>query len=697
TKGRPFDGDSVVDSLHKIIHAPAPPIRDLNPDAPHELQRIVRRCLAKDPEERYQTIKDVAIELKELRREMATDAELHYSASPTSESLPDKTNSLASSTTEQAAGDIHSTSSAEYIAGSIQKHKTGAIIALALFAIALAGIGYGVYRLTAKEDKPELSFQWAKFTRLTTTGKASGVAISPDSKYIVHIQDDGGQQSLWTRQVATQSNVQIVAPATAGYYGLTFSPDGDYIYYTVYSQELKQQVLFRVPTLGGTPKKLLENMEPFPIALSRDGKQFAFIRVAQGKESALMIANADGTQERKLVTVKNPPETLRSPAWSPDGKRIAYVVSNSNSNDDSIFEAQVADGSTKPLTAQRWFRITGLAWMSDGNNLLMRATAGQQFVYQIWQFSYPEGEARRLTNDLDDYREMSLAADSNTLAVVKSEAEASIWIAPMGDASRARPVTSGSGKADGGPAWTPDGRIVYGSNAGGEQNIWMTGADGGNPKQLTSNARINQGPTVSPDGRSIVFMSDRSGTPHLWRMNIDGSDQRQLTNGRSGEQNPQFSPDGRWLVYRTALGKPTVWKIPADGGEPVQLTDKFSRSPTVSPDGKLVAYFYSDENTSYRIAVAPLEGSEPLKTFAVPANLSTQLRWTPDGRALAYIDTKNGVSNIFAQPLDGGKPVQLTDFKADRIVSFAYSRDGKQLALSRGTQKSDVVLFSNFK
>ncbi|MDQ3648982.1 MAG: protein kinase [Acidobacteriota bacterium] len=698
TRQRPFDGDSVVDSLHKIIHAPAPPIRDLNPDAPHELQRIVRRCLAKDAEERYQTIKDVAIELKELRREMTTEAELHYSTSPTSENLPDKTNSLASSTTEQAAGDIHSTSSAEYIAGNIQKHKAGALVALALFVIALAGIGYGVYRLTAKEDKPEISLQAAKITRLTTTGKASGVAISPDGKYVVHVQNDGGQQTLWIRQVATQSNVPIVAPTAVGYYGMTFSPDGDYIYYIVYSQDFPQHALFHVPTLGGTPKKLLENMEPFPIALSRDGKQFAFIRVAQGKESALMIANADGTQERKLVAVNNPPEAIVAPAWSPDGKTIAYAVLNFDSNDSTIFEAQVADGSTKSLTAQRWLRITGLAWMSDGNNLLMRATAGQQFVYQIWHFSYPKGEARRLTNDLNDYRlSMSLTAASDTLAVVQSETESSIWIAPMGNASRARPVTSGSGKADRGSAWTPDGRIVYHSNAGGNDDIWIAGADGGNPKQLTSNARVNRSPTVSPDGRSIVFLSDRSGTPHLWRMNTDGSDQRQLTNGANGEDSPQFSPDGRWLVYRTSSGKPTVWKIPTDGGEPVQLTDKRSFSPTISPDGKLVAYIYLDENAPLRIAVAPLDGGDPLKTFAVPIISSIPLHWMPDGRALAYIDTKNDVSNIFAQPLDGSAPKQLTDFKADRIFSFDYSRDGKQLALSRGTQKSDVFLFSDFK
>jgi Tol biopolymer transport system component len=580
----------------------------------------------------------------------------------------------------------------------LTKPRRRLIMVAGILLIAAVGTSFGLYKLFSRsQPRKAISFASAKLQRLTTTGKATRVAISPDGKYVVHVQNDGGQQSLWTRQVATQSNVQIVAPAAVSYISLTFSPDGNYVYYTLGSRDMPQRGLFQVSTLGSAPKKILENLDVDTISFSPDGKQFAFLRFERGKEYALMIANADGTGERKLVSHKNPPESFGWPAWSPDGKMIAYIVHTSDTNDETVFGAQVADGSTKPLTLQRWFRISALAWLADGSGLLMLATPQQQFIRQIWQLSYPEGEAHQLSNDLNDYDGMSLTADSNTLAVVKSETQANIWVASMSDASRARQVTSGSGKNDTEIAFTPDGsRIVYKSNTSGDADIWIVNADSSNPKQLTANARVNGYPSVSPDGRYIVFGSDRTAIMHIWRMNIDGSDQRQLTNG-SGELSGQYSPDGRWVVYRKEVGKATLWKVPADGGEPVQLNDKSSTYPTVSPDSKLVAYFYSDENSPLRIAVAPFEGGEPLKTFDLPVTSRPPLHWTPDGRALAYVETKNGVSNIVAQPLAGGAVKQLTDFKADRIFWFDFSRDGRQLALSRGTQTSDVILIRDFR
>ena len=570
----------------------------------------------------------------------------------------------------------------------------GAIVGL----IALIGVA-AVFVKTFRRPTPAASFQTMKMVRLTTSGTVVNVAISPDGKYVVHGVRDGVQQSLWVRQTATQSVVQLVPPALVTYVGLTFSPDGNFIFYNVASRDFPQRAVFRVPTLGGTPVQVLENLRGGAIALSPDGRQIAFIRNVPGIESALMIANADGSGARKLATHRNAPEELDAPAWSPDGKRIAYAVLDYRSNDSSIVEAEVSSGTVRPVNARRWFRIIKLAWLSDGRGVLALAADGESFTaYQVWRLSYPDGEPERLTNDLNNYASMSLASGANTLALTQSDTQANIWVAPANDPERLRAVTSGAGKADTPGSWTPDGRIVYHSTASGTYDIWITGLDGGPPQPLTSNARINQGPAVSPDGRSIVFLSDRTGTPHLWRMNIDGSDQRQLTNGASGEQNPQFSPDGRWLVYRTAFGRASVWKIPADGGNAVQITGKMSRTPTVSPDGTLVAYVYREDDGPWRLAVAPFDGGEPVRTFELPTPYEQRgVRWTPDGRGIAYLNARNGVSNIVVQPLDGGTPVPVTSFTTGRILGFAWSRDGKQLALSRAMGGGDVVLIKDFR
>jgi len=283
TGRRAFEGKDALDSLHKIVHAPTPQVSEINPAAPAELQKIVRRCLAKDPEKRYQSIKDVSIEMEELRHELQEEAGLDRSVQPRSTiavastgGAPASTASAVQSATETAQVEAaRTTSSAEYLVTQIKRHKFGSALVFGLFAVAIAAAAYGLYKLTSPK-KTALSFQSAKFTRLTSTGRATGAAISPDGKWLVHVVDDGGQQSLWLRQVAiANSNAQVVPPAELSYQGVAFSPDGNYVYYTVREQSNSKGTLYQVPVLGGTARRVLTGINT-SVTFSPDGKQIAF-------------------------------------------------------------------------------------------------------------------------------------------------------------------------------------------------------------------------------------------------------------------------------------------------------------------------------------------------------------------------------------------------------------------------------------
>lgn len=545
-----------------------------------------------------------------------------------------------------------------------------------------------------------MPFQNMRISRLTNTGRANGAAISPDGKYVVHVVSEAGRQSLWVRQVATSSNVQIVPPAEVQYGSLTFSNDGNFVYYVMLDKS-PPTALYQVPTLGGSSTKLIEGVES-SVTLSPDGKQLAFVRYypAQG-ERALIVANADGSNERRLLTRKRP-DSFADPAWSPDGQTIALSTKTSDASGYymNIVGIRVEDGAETPITQQRWMNIGRAAWLRDGSGLVMTATDQVSRLSQVWHVSYPAGEARRITNDVNDYRSVTITADSSALVTVQKDQLSNVWTlaADAADASRASQITSGKYNGWSGLSWTPDGQIVYTSNASGNPDIWIMQRDGTNQKQLTANAGANSYPATSPDGRYVLFVSERTGVPLIWRMNIDGSNQKQLTNAKS--YFPQVSPDSRWVVYESYdAGKWTLWKVSIDGGDALRLTENTAESPVISPDGKQIAYYYIDEqaNGQRKIAIIPFEGGEPVKTFDLPQTAWWVIRWSANSRALNYVDTRSGVSNIWSMPTDGGKPTQLTDFKADQIFFFDISSDGKQLATSRGLVTTDVVLINDFK
>jgi TolB protein len=422
-----------------------------------------------------------------------------------------------------------------------------------------------------------------------------------------------------------------------------------------------------------------------------------------------MVANADGSETRTVVMATGQEAcSFAGPAWLPDGKSIACSAGRSDQNGpySTVVAVEVADGSVRPLTAQKWRQVGRMAWLPDGKGLVLTAQDyGRRSPSQLWYLAYPGGEARRITREVQDYEGVSLTNDSRILVSNQRETISGIWNAPQADANHAKPILSNKYDGDGddyyGPfSWTPNGQIVHTSPAQGTPSIWLVSENGTGNKQLTPDSSSNHFPSVTSDGRYVVFLSDRTGNMNVWRMDPDGSNQVQLTNGRDDSW-PWCSPDGQWVIYHSLVqGKRALHRVSIDGGDSQQLTDYSSVCPTVSPDGRWISCYYRAEpKVPWKWAIIPFDGGLPVKTFEVPENVvfTSLVRWTPDGRALAYSASRDGISNIWIQPLDSSPRKQLTDFKSDEIFWFDWSPDGRQLSVSRGAVTSDVVLIKDVR
>ncbi|HEX5080545.1 MAG TPA: hypothetical protein VFY40_00765, partial [Blastocatellia bacterium] len=540
-------------------------------------------------------------------------------------------------------------------------------------------------------------------TRLTNTGNIwGGAAISPDGKYVAYPVNDTQQtSSLWVRQLAALGSAQIIPPARVNYGGVTFSRDGNHIFYVMREENSPVASLYRIPLLGGASKKIIEDVAAnSAVSFSPDGSRFVFRRVFRWPSGALFVANTDGGGEQRIATL-NPPEFFSDPAWSPDGKVIACGAGRADGGANFyVVTVSAGDWVMRPVSAKKWRGIGAVEWLPDGKGLLMIAAAPPPGPYQVWRLPYPGGEGERVTNNADSYVRLSLTADSSLLLAIRQKRNTSLWMVPAEEPRLARKMTLGTGGFRDNLRWTTGGKIVFESETAGVPDISVMDENGGAQKQLLGDL-TGQGtavtPAVSPDGRYVLFGFELNGVRHIWRMDINGGNLVQLTRG-GGEDSPHCSPDGKWVIYtERGSDKPTLWKVSIDGGEPVQLTKTFSIMPSVSPDGKLIACLYSNEESGrrWRLALLPFDGGEPVKVFSQDIYDSSPPKWTPDGRALTYTDT--GRSNIWLQPVAGGEPRKMTDFTNDLIFGYEWSPDGKRLACVRGIWERDLVLIKNFR
>jgi Tol biopolymer transport system component len=692
TGRQPFTGASVSDTIAAILTRPLPP--DAQAVIPPEVEKVVVKALEKQKEDRFQTAKEFVADLKNLR---------NYYLSQSALSLNEDSRKLIA---EQppAKNKNKSVAIKNYSELITAKPKKTFFMLFAAVGLMFAGV---VASLLLFRNGSEANAPQMKITRLSTNGNTTSAVVSPDGKVIAYVQSEGGKHGLYVRLTDETAANEIIAPNNSAINNLTFSPDGSSIYYTKFEGD-SGGTLYRTPYMRGSPQEILKDIDS-PISFSPDGKEFAFIRAKPDRGvNWLIVSNIDGANQRILKEktspeffIKNVRESL---AWSPDGKMIACPFGKTSNEGDSmsVVEINVASGEETRLTEKRWARVGRVVWTKDLNKLLITAADFGSDLYQIVQLTRPDGKTKNITSEISDYFNISLNKDSNRLLATIYDKNSSISTSVPAQINQIRRLAGGGYDGIGGVIWAADNRIVFVSIESGNPDIWVMNADGANRRQLTFEKFTDEHPVVSRDGQTIVFVSSRTGTPHIWRMNFDGGDLRQLTD-KGGESFPQITPDGRFVIFSSQNNRRrTLWKVPIEGGEAAPLTEKQSHWSAISPDGKLIACLTRGDNHTdpMMLAVVSAETGEFLKTFAFTGdaspNLQPTIRWTPDGKSIAYVDTVDGVSNVFAQALAGGAPKKLTDFSADRIFSFDFSSDGRNIVFARGVMRNNLVLIENF-
>ncbi|MGE5205374.1 MAG: protein kinase domain-containing protein [Chlamydiota bacterium] len=662
-----FEGETSAVIFEAILNRDPLPALQANPALPAKLDEVIRTAMEKDRDLRYQSAAELRAELKRLKRDTSSGRVR-----------------VASSSAPAVAP-----SSATVIAAAPKRRSR---LALALAGLLLlAAAGFGIYKWTARPRG--LNLQNMQITRLTESGKAADVAISPDGRYVVYVMRDGEQQSLWVRQVATRSDVQVLPPAEVDFVGLSFSPDGNYIYFTRSDpHDPNYRYLYSMPTLGGAPRQLVRDLDG-PVGFSPDGRQIAYARgLPATTEAEIHVANADGTADRVLTKFRAIVNFTPGPTWSPDGKLLAYPAVEINPRIRGVLEIiSVADGQARELYSQP-YPLARAVWLPDGSGLLL-PMANSQGTWQLWTVSYPAGDKTRFTNDLTSYGvHVDLTQNGSTLAALATSRHSHIWVAPSGNSTTAREITS-EGAALVGVRPGPGSKILARSDT---LDLFVMNQDGTQQAPLISNAQALESAQACGD-RYVVFQSLRSGSTDLWRTDADGSNLTKLAEGAQ----PDFtcSPEGRFVYYESLDGR--VWRVPVEGGKP-EMTPLSAAGGVswlcFSSDGKFLAYWFQELKPKplRKAAIVPAGSGKPVRVLDLPGG-QTGLTWAPSGKGLQYLLTKNGVTNVWEQPLDGSAAKQVTKFSSGLIFDFAWTRDGKNLLLARGDQSSDVVLLSNFR
>ncbi len=691
----PFDGATSAVIFHAILEKDPPAPTELNPLLPPALNEVTLKCLEKDADLRCQSAAELRADLKRIKRASGTSSER------TARALSDSAQvAVATAPASSASSRISAQSATSTELPVEAKRRNWALIPLPILIILGIG-GFFVYRhffATGTVLNP-LAMQISK---LTDSGAALEGAISPDGRYATFVRR-GEQQSLWVKQIATGSEAQVIPPGP-GYFENrpTFSPDGNYIYYEHSDpQNEDETILYSVPSLGGTSQRILEDLST-PISFSPDGKQlvFAHFDIGEKKAPQLVIANSDGSGRHTIVEREAMAVNGAAPSWSGDGNLIAvaqYELTKQSLSNVLVFAPQ----GTLVKSFAFPFLVDGIAWLPDSTGMFLEYRAPEtSFRKQIKFQPYPSGNIQNITNDLNEYRNISVTADGKALATIQEQKSSAIYTgnvpAHWPGEIKLTPAPITPGQSEGGWAqWGIDGKIYFSDE---DFHSFKINPDGtGRARVPDRDTNAAYATACGPDG--IIFANLRNNSLSLFRQNLVTREVTQLTSERDAEW-PVCTRDGKTVYYNDFFEGPAIKRISTVAGSSAEVFAHAASYAALSPDDKRIVFFqFSSAGGEHKnlIVVQDVDGSNRIELSSTGVH---RVIWAPDSRALVESRSTGAGSNLFYQPLDGSKPTQLTHFESEplEMLEFSFSPDGKQIAIGRArVNDSDLVMFSNFR